>query len=283
MIASSPSNSAHTSRPITLWVEDEITKEYLLKLWQPEDQFCYIRIAGPKDVVRGLVHDERLQGKRNIFGLVDRDFGKSNREKWKDLNPELGPFCPSVFELENFLLSWEALEQCSENQRLFKRTRNEIESRAKRDAEKMVWWMACRSVISGFRDLLVGNFIAHPTIENISSETEAINFITNNAWYQNLSSTSATILQAESVAQRLQAAHTLHSNQFSSGTWVREFPGKEIYHRLRGYIYESNLTDDPDVDLAKSIAEWQVANTKIPEELVELKNSILKRVFPHRR
>ena len=81
MADGSESISTLYSAPIVLWVEDEITRDYLSEVWQgnPLVKFC---IAGGSENIKGVVHDARSSGFVHVFGLIDRDFGDSNRDRW---------------------------------------------------------------------------------------------------------------------------------------------------------------------------------------------------------
>lgn len=59
-----------TRSPITLWVEDNLTKQYLLKVWQDEGSLIDIRLGGGKDVIKGIIHDQWEQGTEKHLDLL---------------------------------------------------------------------------------------------------------------------------------------------------------------------------------------------------------------------
>ncbi len=61
-----------SARPVALWVEDMLTKEYLQRIWQPDDIFFQILVAGTNDSVTAVVRDLQENGYGNVFGLTDR-------------------------------------------------------------------------------------------------------------------------------------------------------------------------------------------------------------------
>jgi hypothetical protein len=67
-----------------------------------------------------------------------------------------------------------------------------------------------------------------------------------------------------------------------SNDWLREFPGKELFRGLRGWLYTAPDRFAPptvlDSDLAKSIGQWQVENSAIPAVLTELLQALHRRV-----
>jgi len=273
-------NQIIAKNPILLLVEDRLTAEYLSIIWQDDAKFFGFGIGGGNETVKGMVHDLRTQGIENVFGFIDRDFRKSNEPRWADINSDVKVFEPTVHEIENFLLlSWEAIEGCSLNKR--NRTQEDIKNRSESYAQEMVCWMACRSVLSHYRDRLVGDFPEHPPLGSINNQHEAENYITSQNWYNSLKDSFSHIFDETSLSSDLSEAYEKHKQQLRDETWVREFSGKEIFRRVRGYLFEEKAYDSPSVmdeDLAKSIADWQVENNSVPEELIDLKNSLKERV-----
>jgi len=49
---------------------------------------------------------------------------------------------------------------------------------------------------------------------------------------------------------------------------------------IRGFLFNENYasTEVMDTDLAKSVADWQIDNNSVPNEIIELKNSIRARL-----
>jgi hypothetical protein len=65
---------------INLWVEDELSREYRLALWnRPPDIFFLI--AGGNEGVGAVVKDAEMAGFSNVFGLIDPDFRPTNRSQ----------------------------------------------------------------------------------------------------------------------------------------------------------------------------------------------------------
>lgn len=265
---------------IILWVEDNLTKEYLSEIWKPEITFfLFLRGAG-SNVVHGSVNEHRLQGEGYVFGIVDRDFRLSNYPNWKHPNSDISVFRPTMHEIENYLLDWQALAGCKTNTDRYNRSANEIETRAFEFANKMTWWMACRSVLSKYRDDLIGTYPNHSSIENIQSQTDADNHFTQSDWYNSLGPNTSYILNSSSLSNDLLQAYATHNNQLANGDWIREFSGKELFRHIRGYIYNEKRStrEEMDIDLAKSVAEYQRDNKTVPNELLELKDAIKNRV-----
>ena len=77
-----------------MWVEDNVTKEYLQRIWQPDDQLFLIAVAEGVESVRATVHNLRTNGYSNVFGLIDRDFRSSNRSKCENPDQETIVYVP---------------------------------------------------------------------------------------------------------------------------------------------------------------------------------------------
>jgi len=279
MIVPSELSSLLSARPIVLWVEDELTKEYLLRVWRPDDRLFQIIVGGSMNSVIAVVNDLREAKEcRHVFGLIDRDFRDSDKSKWH--SDDVLVLQPTVMEIENFLLSWEALAGCDQNTKHFGRTIDQISQRAQQEAQRMTWWMACRTVLSDVYGKLIEGFPEHPKIDNIQDKAQAETYILNHSWHGNFPAKAKQIQNKSSITKDLVDAHTLHQKQLSDDTWISEYSGKEIFRHIRGYLF-NRVYDSPesmDEDLAKSVGEWQITNGKVPQELIELKNAIKSRV-----
>ncbi len=267
-------------RPIVLWVEDKLTREYLQRVWQPEDQFFQILIAGTIENVMAVVRDLQENGYRHVFGFTDRDFRKSNRSQWSNPSSDMLIYRPDRFEIENYLLDSAALAGCHENSR-FSRTLTDIEHRATQYANGMLWWMACRQVLSDFHKRLVGHFPTHPKVNQIKNLQDAESHIrTARNWWNDFPGHSAYIQNRNTLANNLQTAYNDNHGDLSNGNWKVNFSGKEVFRHLRGLLFNQRYASDEvmDADLAKSVADWQLDNNSIPNELIELRDSIKTRL-----
>lgn len=178
------------ARPIVLWVEDWLTKEYLARIWQPQDALFQILVAGGHDSVRAIVRHLRIHDYNRVFGFQDRDFGRSNQPNWSR-QTDIEVYVGSRLEIENYLLDWAALAGCAINQR-FQRTAEQIRQRAESYAGNLVWWMACRQVITHYRERLFADFLRHPNIGHVNSQNEAEDYIRGQEWFQSFSTTFST-------------------------------------------------------------------------------------------
>lgn len=270
-----------SARPVALWVEDMLTKEYLQRIWQPDDIFFQILVAGTNDSVTAVVRDLQENGYGNVFGLTDRDFHNSNRPKWNNPSPNMLIYRPDRLEIENYLLDWPALAGCDENISRRNRTQADIQQRAEGYAGRMLWWMACRKIISDYHERVVGQFPQHPKLTDISSVSEAENYIrTARNWRDQLPVHAVYINNSNNLTISLQSAHDVYQDTLNYGTWTDDFSGKEIFRAIRGFLFNDSYAsaDVMDTDLAKSVADWQINNNSVPNELIVLKDSIKTRV-----
>ncbi len=268
-------------RPAVLWVEDRLTKEYLQRIWQPEDQLFQILIAGSAENVIAVVHDLQGNGYGHVFGFTDRDFRTSNRSRWNSPSQDMLTYRPERFEIENYLLDWEALAGCDENMNRFKRTRADIEQRAAQYANEMLWWMACRKVLSDFHHRLTDHFPTHPKVNQINSLPDAESYIRiARNWWNDFPEHSKYIQQPGTLTNDLQTAYNDNRGDLSSGNWTRNFSGKEIFRSVRGFLFNKSYAsaEEMDTDMTKSVADWQIENNSVSAELIELKKSIKRRV-----
>ncbi len=267
-------------RPAVLWVEDRLTKEYLQRIWQPDDQLFHFLIAGNHANVTAVVSHLREEGHEHVFGFVDRDFQPSNRARWKHPSANLVIYRPECLEIENFLLDWPALAGCRENRR-HQRSRQAIQAHAEQVARQMVWWMACRELLSNFHERLTGTFPDHPKSVHINSLQDAEDYIkTARGWWNNLPGQVAHVQNESAITSGLQSASSRYQDSLNDGTWTEWFSGKEIFRSIRGFLFNQRYAgnDVMDTDLAKSVADWQVDHQAVPAELMELKDSLKERL-----
>jgi hypothetical protein len=276
-----------TQGNIILWVEDNLTKAYLNILWKLDKSLFNIRVGGGKDVVRAVVHDLRNQYPKvddkieiPVFGFIDIDFTKTNYDKWQDRDPEFFVYIPDTHEIENYLLDWNAIASCNANYKT--RSINEIKDHASNYAKDLCWWIACKKVLANYHLRLVDKFPWDPSIPQIKSLSDAKSFILEEKnWYNSLPENTNHILNNSFIDKDLSDSHDYFQNLIENDTkWFKEFSGKELFRDLRGYVFRRKY-DSPanmDIDLAKSIGEWQCTNKKEPKELLDLKDALKARV-----
>jgi hypothetical protein len=270
-----------SQKPIVLIVEDRITKEYLYTVWGADQQYFNILTSGGHEVVKGVVTDFRKHGHDTVFGLVDRDFGTDNVARWSATDSPPDVFQPRFHELENILLDWDALAGCGLNlRRKNPSSAVDIGGWARAEATKQTWWLACRKCLSELQQSHSEDFPSVPSMGALIDFQSARTCITGSIWFNDLHARTGRILNTTELDRMLMEAHREYLNDLNTGGWTLTFSGKEIYKYILSRIngVPRTPTAEPDVDLAKSVGEWQLANSAVPKEIDDLKSVLKSRV-----
>lgn len=265
---------------INLWVEDVLTREYLKDIWEDDPDFFFL-IAGGKENISAILKDAEEQGYSNVFGYVDRDFGQSNRAGWTDMTKCARRFVSDLHEIENFLLDKDALAGCALNTE--SRSAPEIDDRLKARASELVWWMACRSVIIELRKDFREDFLEHPKCPDVCDLDSAEKYITSQGWFSGLKARADKVSATGEIRKCVTTAKGFMTNTIDDGSWRIHFSGKELFRHVRGWVYTKPPRLDAsktelDLDVAKSVARWQVDNGSVPPELMDLRQAMRQRV-----
>lgn len=280
MVTSSGQQPVLVERKIVLLVEDRVTRGYLAEAWGPDQQFFNIRAVGGSSTVKGMVEELRSDRQANVFGFVDRDFGKTNGAIWNASN---GPvvFRPTFHEIENVLLDWPALAGCEINQsRRHPHLPGDLEQTAVAEARKQPWWLACRNCLSAWQRDLGEPFPKAPKLAEMTGFQPAFDHLAESPWLQSLQQRTDAALDRIALAEKLTAAHAAYNRDLANGDWKTTFSGKEVFRVLASRIYgvPPSVSREPDVDLAKSVGRWQYANSAVPAEIDQLKAALMRRV-----
>ncbi len=261
-------SSLYSKAPIIVWVEDELTKQYLSEIWNYKD--VGFLIAGSNNAVLAVVKDAEP---RHVFGIIDRDFGESNDDRW--MNPDVRVFRLPMFEIENYLLDTQLISVCGAN--FEKRSRKEIDEKLNAYAGTMIYWMSCRDVLAKYHNAIMEDFPSHPK-QVIQSMDDAEDYIRKQHWYQDLLTRANTI--SENLSIILQEAAEIRQRQLENVEWRREYSGKELFRKVRGYVFQRSTgsKSEMDVALARSIAMEQVKTGSVPSELQALLEVLKMRV-----
>ena len=265
----------YNAAEIILWVEDLVTAAYLGELWghDPLLGFC---VGGGHETLQAVVEDARRSGRPGVFGLRDRDFGPSNRNRWISTEP-LRFFTLETFEVECFLLDPVALADCRFN--TGRRSEQEIRARLDARAGELLWWMACRRVIAELREARHEAFPAHPKRDEVSSRVAAEEVLFANDWVTKTVPGLPARVTAERLRDALTKAHVYYEGHHAAGTWPEVFSGKELMGELLSWIWTRGRPKGAvaDEDLAKAVAQTQKGAGRVPAELRELHAAIVAR------
>ncbi|MFO0877583.1 MAG: hypothetical protein U0840_09425 [Gemmataceae bacterium] len=268
-------NALYSAARIILWVEDPITRDYLTRVWGDPPEIAFL-ISGGNASISPTVQAAEREGIGHVFGLVDRDFGRTNMASW---NNPAGPrlFYLPRHEVENYALDASAIEGCGLNNR--GRSVADVDTELSRLAALQPIWLACRRVLTEIRRAVLDNYPAHPTTVAMPTVAAAEQHIVGSPWFAQLPATAHQWTQPGAVLAALQAAETGYNADLASGNWRVEFSGKEIFRRVRDYVYQPPQNPGtPDSDFAKAIGEWQQANNQVPADLAQLRSALRARV-----
>jgi hypothetical protein len=166
---------------INLWVEDELTHAYLSEVWNSPAVAFFI--GGGNEGVRAIVKDAEESGFPNVFGLIDRDFRRTNNRGWSDPNKTFRTFILPVHEIENYLLESRALAAIALNN--LGNTAAEVEAILNAAAARLCWWAACRDVVAELRLRFREGFVGDPGCD-VDSESRAHDHICKSDWFRRL-------------------------------------------------------------------------------------------------
>jgi hypothetical protein len=259
-----------------VWVEDELTRDVLVTLWGPSR--IAVAVAGTKNGVRALVQGAPRDRAPRIVGYVDRDFDRSNRDRWK--TPECRIFCSVGHECENDLLDFEALAAAS-NRGV---SAQELEAAARVYATQLVVWMACKATLRTAKEHIQGTFPGDPPLGRVPDLAAAESYILSSPAWSNGPAAWRDWSGAHHVHNELERHETTYRDSLTTTRWLALFSGKEILRHLRGQnqlglessVAKSNsLTRD--LDLARRITRKMVDQDRIPPALLELRGIVLAR------
>ncbi len=268
-------SSLYKNKPVVLWVEDTLTREWLGALWQDGD--IGILVAGSNNGVFAAVRDARGEGHGNVFGFRDRDFTGSNQASW--LNPVKNPtvFIPEAFEVENYLLDFAGLAALGLSHNPMKRTASDLQSRAQARAAASLWWMAAKATVADAQVAIVGDFPAPPPLTNpprlnsiADAQASLEGLLLQGAWAFRVKQW-VPMLDAAWIARRLTAHEATLQQQLSSGDWRWAWSGKEVFNAVAGHM------QTPVTDLAKGLAAHQRQALTVAQALLDLRTALRTR------
>lgn len=261
-------NSISVSSKITVFVEDELTREYLSTIWAFSLSKLSIICAGNINTVRNLVAYHRANNDI-CFGIVDRDY------RWADSDNNGHIFTLKRHEIENYCLDVKAMHKSS-----FNAKQNLSESRIGDIIGLFVnerkFWFACCYLLHKLDLLVKEGFPPHPPQTNIIDSQSIIAYINNCGYHADVTNRLNNINSTgiEAYVSGILADIEKHYTQNQQMVF---FPGKEVFRHIRGYL-GSNYADGRtmDIDMAKEIGDYQVKTRSIPRELVLIEQEVMR-------
>lgn len=259
---------------IILWVEDVQTRQYLDTIWRTGD-IAYL-IGGSADTIRGVTEDAVRSAFTHVFGLCDRDFGRSNRSRWSRMADVERVYRLDAHEVENLLLDASAIAGCRFN--TAGRSEAEIEAFLLGEARAMCWWMATRHAVSELQTIATRAFPGHPTRPRARDRASARRHILDSGWVRTTAPDLPTEITEPAIDARLDAAYTACRDDLKSGAWRRSFSGKELFTAVDAFVFTRGRIKGSRMILARAIADQQRASGSVDPMLGELRDALLARV-----
>jgi hypothetical protein len=268
--------SLYSGAPIIVWVEDTVTRDYLTSIWADPPDIRFL-IAGGSGTIAPAVMAAERDGHHHVFGIVDRDFGRSNIARWSDLSASR-VFRVPRHEIENYCLDVQAIYECVLHNR--KRSQAEIQNELIRLAELQTFWLSCRYVHAKMKESLQRGFPSQPSVNDLKGVGDAQARILASSWYRRLLARARKWSRVQEIQLWLTAAANRYLARLGQGRWIDDCSGKEVFRQIREYIYQPGKTGSHDNDFAKAVGNWQFANGHVPADLVDLLAALRLRVSP---
>ena len=204
-----------------LLVEDERTRAVVTECWSRDAaaRRIVVRPVGGRIGVEGLVRASREQGRKHVFGLVDRDFGDAGAQ---------GPvFHTGWHEFENHLLDFDGLAALHERE-----SATALTARAETRARELVAWMAVRRTLHETKTAL-------PATPPDPRHDEGVDLTAAQRWFD-------ARPYPEDIEREIHRTWTRHylketclpkhlgdcENELNNGSWIETFSGKELFEHL---------------------------------------------------
>lgn len=259
----------YKDRPVTLWVEDPLTRDYLKEGWDDPQQVRLL-VAGNNQAVHSLVGSARREGYTAVFGLCDRDFGATNHGSWSTTT---SVFRLRMHEIENAILHPDSLSAAL--QELGTSVHHStIEGRLLQEANSFVWGMALGATLRWLRDTLQEDFPHSNGLVGVGNQTAAEQRIFGSLWWQAWQASLPTSITEISVQGQLSTRHGYYAKHLGSPAYLEEFAGKELLGRVFSWLTTGCGKPITHQDLTKTVGRVQRQQGWLPAEIAAL-HSIL--------
>jgi hypothetical protein len=270
---SSHLDALYKRTPKHLWVEDPETRVWLDTVWLGQAPTISVLVAGGRASVEAMCEQAIAIGAPNVFGLVDQDFGSTNRPRWAGLAGVERVYRLDVHEIENFVLDHVALASCSLN--TGRRVAADLEERILAAARGRAWWLSCARFLADTSKVATAGYPSVPG--TVASLADAESYISTSAWFATTAAQCPPLAAPGAITAGLTRAHADANAALRDGSWRVAFPGKELFRSVSGYVYQNAPGPTARLDLIRSVGEWQLANNVVPVQATELRAAILAR------
>jgi hypothetical protein len=244
---------------INVWVEDPVSAAWFNAVWSDRD--IRILTAGGHTAVEALTRH-----------------AESNISDWSTPKKTFQRFVLPVHEVENLLLDSEAMANCTVNNT--GKSAEDIEDRMNALAVRQVPLMSCRATLTELRHRVLDDFPSHPGLGNVPDLDAAEEAIVKSPWFKAIATKTSQAATSAYVQKRLQHFEQQYQADLTVDRWKQTFSGKELFRDATSFFYQAskNSGQSRDVDAAKAIAAWQVANARVPIAATDLRIALRQRV-----
>lgn len=271
---SSALSALYGSQPLFVWVEDEATRVTLGTAWAGDP--VAIHVGGGHGTIRAAAEDAWRGGVHHVFGVVDRDFGRSNHASWSIPPNDLRVYVLQASEVETLGLDAKALAACHYN--TGQRTEAEIEARLIQIVSKMTWWMACCHVLGQVKMKRNEAFPEHPSSDTTVDLQSAMAWITGSAWFATHAHRVPALADPNWLSVELQTEEARLAASVAAGTWRSEFSGKQVFIGISNFVYTTGKGSQKHNTLLQAVVQQQANTNALPPELHALRSSLRVRV-----
>lgn len=264
----------YKDRPITLWVEDGLTRDYLTAAWDDPKEIRLL-IAGYSSAVSALVKSARQSGYGSVFGVCDRDFGTTNYGKWSTTT---AVFRLQMHEIENALLDPQALHVALKALGR-DRSASDLRTRLRNEASAASWGMALGSTLAWMSTVLQQDFPPSKGLVAVSDRAAALGRIVGTVWWTTRLPNIPAALTPAIVGQELDQRHAAYQQDLASDAFLTTFAGKELLGVCWSWLMPQTLRPRPtESDLARAVGDAQRAAGTVPKEVTDLLNTLLSSI-----
>lgn len=264
-----------------LYVEDEMTYEYVDSLIGPFRKLIGMKIVGGARSVLGCVEDDFRNGIRHTYGVIDRDYARDSSCGWNFAHGRC--YCLPCHEIENYLLDWNALETFKDTDVGNVKTADQWRGVAFAVASKYLYSVAYNQVLFNVRKRLLEAYPCQKKMRTspaggggfkfdsdaIESKDAVVEAIQQTDWFQDLSRRLGEIASTDWMRNRVSEVVKQYQDEMNSSAdiWVRTFPGKEMFRAIVSSMFADRTRQ---VELARHVGKWQRKAGAVPDDFKKL-------------
>jgi hypothetical protein len=252
----------------TIFVEDELTRQYLSELWRFQLSSLHFVTAGSILSVKSLAKSYKDR-ELKCWGIVDRDY------RWTAEHIRNNVITLQKHEIENYLLDPESIHHSDFNYNL-KLSQDDIADRIKDFVNNSKYWFTCCYILADLDLTLRKGFPPAPKNSEITDIDSIVCYITNSRFTEDLANKLHNIKQ-DKLQNYVQDKLNRIEEIYQTERHIDLFPGKTVLNNIRSVLHRNSYSNSQasNIDFAKEIAQKQLERKRIPEELLQIREAIL--------